>query len=249
MKILTYNLWNSSAGMPQRAVHICDTLLSCHADVLCLQEVPDAHTAEEIAEACSCPTVLYSEVSGCALLSRLSAEFSWHHRYAVGSLLHAEKKTILSISVHLPWNSTHDRETAISEIVQEAEKQDTDYIIFAGDFNCSDTSDVHRFLTGDCTIERKDAYYYDLALARQAVTETGCMPTLDFRRNPRWGVAEPVNTIEIPQRVDRIYLKNPYPAPLPVLQDCGIFGTEPDRVTGLCPSDHYGVYAVLQIPD
>lgn len=249
MKILTYNLWNSPAGMPQRAVHIRETLSSCKADILCLQEVPDAHTAEVIAEACSCPTVLYSAVSGCALLAGLSAERSWHHRYAVGAMLRAGKKTILSISIHLPWNSAHARETAITEIVLEAEKQDADYIILTGDFNCSDTSDVHRYLTGDCTMEGKDANYYDLALSREAVTGISCMPTLDFRNNPRWGVVEPVNTIEIPQRFDRIYLKNPYPAPFPVLQDCGIFGTEPDRVTGLCPSDHYGVYAVLQIPD
>ena len=70
--------------------------------------------------------------------------------------------------------------------------------------------------------------------------------TLDCRHNPRWGTYEPENTIEIPQRYDRIYLSNPYPNPMPNLTDCRIFGTEIHSETGLSPSDHYGVTADLQ---
>ena len=125
-------------------------------------------------------------------------------------------------------------------------KQDADYTILTGDLNGTDTDDVHRYLMGECSLQGSDAYYFDLAVSYGTRHGSPPGPTLDFHRNPRWGVWEPENTLEIPMRCDRIYLSNPYPKPLPILQDCGIFGTEIFPETGLCASDHYGVYADLQ---
>ena len=70
-------------------------------------------------------------------------------------------------------------------------------------------------------------------------------PTLDFRRNPRWGVVDPPNTLEKTQRFDRILLANPYPTPAPMLTKFGVFGSEISEETRLAPSDHLGVYADL----
>ena len=71
--------------------------------------------------------------------------------------------------------------------------------------------------------------------------ETKAMPTLNFRDNPRWGVAEPKNTIEVNQRYDWILLKNSYPQELPELKNCTLFGMKISQETHLAASDHYGV--------
>ena len=77
---------------------------------------------------------------------------------------------------------------------------------------------------------------------------TGTKPsaTLNFRKNPRWGIVEPKNTIEVNQRFDWILLKNPYPAELPILKCCTLFGTEISEQTNLVASDHYGVIAEIE---
>ena len=246
MKLLTFNLWDSPAGMPVRAEHIQETLRSIQADVLCLQEVPDRTTLQSIADICACPYSCFHPEAGTAVLSGILQIAPWEHSCASAVCIPWKTFTLQVVSIHLPWNSARRRECAIAEIVRLAAAQHADYTILAGDFNCSDTSDVHRFLTGDCSLADTDAYYFDLALSRQAATGIPAGNTLDFRHNPRWGTYEPENTIEIPQRFDRIYLSNPYPNPMPNLTDCRIFGTEIHSETGLCPSDHYGVTADLQ---
>ena len=245
MKILTYNLWDSPAGMPTRDTHIQNTLSAMQADVLCLQEIAEKAAADILADICDCPYRQYDLRSATAVLSKYPIRSVQHHDSASAVILDFEDLSFRIVNAHLPWNSAVLREKAILEIVHMAETEETDYTILAGDFNCSAGSDVHRWLTGECTLQGTDACYFDLAESWQM--QSGQFPenTLDFRSNPRWGAYEPANTIEKPQRYDRIYLKNPYPAVLPVLKAFGIFGTEVYRETGLAASDHYGIYAEL----
>ena len=246
MKILTYNIWDSPAGMPDREAQIRNTLSAMQADVLCLQEVPDSRTLNAISSACGCSNACFHQKAGVAVLTNLCISVRWFHAYAAAAVIRSETHTVQIVSVHLPWKNAAERENAIVQILRQTVQTPAAYTILAGDFNCSDTSDVHRFLTGDCSLAGNDAYCFDLALSRQARTGEVPAATLDFRHNPRWGVYEPENTIELPVRFDRIYLANPYPAVLPVLKNFGTFGTVISTETGLCPSDHYGVYADLQ---
>ena len=246
MRILTYNLWDSPAGKPSRETHIRHILKSRNADILCLQEVPDTDMLYTLAEENTCLHIQNSMDSGIAILSGKPFLPAWQYQYASAVLLKEKTYTIQIVNVHLPWKSAAEREEAILRINRQAKKQDADYTILTGDFNGTDTADVHRYLMGECSLQGSDAYYFDLAVSYGTGHGSPPGPTLDFHRNPRWGVWEPENTLEIPMRCDRIYLSNPYPNPLPILQDCGIFGTEIFPETGLCASDHYGVYADLQ---
>lgn len=246
MRILTYNLWDSPAGMPEREKHIRQVILSCNADILCLQEVSDTDILHTLAEAAACPYIQYSKDSGIAVLTGKTFLPAWQYRYASAVILKEKTFTVQIVNVHLPWNSAAEREEAVLRINRQAKNQDADYTILTGDFNGTDTDAVHRYLMGECSLRGSDAYYFDLALSYASKNKNSPLPTLDFHHNPRWGIWEPENTLEIPMRCDRIYLRNPYPKPLPVLQACGIFGTEIFPETGLCASDHYGVYADLQ---
>ena len=48
MKLATYNLWSSPAGMPQRFEQLVTAINHCSADILCLQEVSDTETLDAI---------------------------------------------------------------------------------------------------------------------------------------------------------------------------------------------------------
>jgi hypothetical protein len=77
-------------------------------------------------------------------------------------------------------------------------------------------------------------------------TDIYAVVILNFRKNPRWGIAEPQNTIEVNQRFDWILLKNPYPNKLPELKSSTMFGTKISEETHLAASDHYGIMVEIE---
>lgn len=148
-------------------------------------------------------------------------------------------KALAIVNLHLSWDSCLKREKQIVDIISRMNAQRFDYAFLAGDFNCNDTSDVNRFLTGECSLANTEANpnWYDLALSYAEFTQTDVESTLNFRKNPRFVN----NTIELNGRFDRILLRNTYPNAFPTLKDCSVFGTKIYNDTNLSASDHYGV--------
>lgn len=250
MKIATYNVWNSECGMPFRRQYIIHEIRAADADVLCLQEIRSKWMAEEIASKAGYPYCFfdhYKNEEGLCVLSRISfAECdSWlGTANAIYCSIIWKDKMWSVINLHLPWDSVVERERQIVNILNAVDGKQSDYIYMAGDFNCPDTSDVHRFLTGDCLLNRKEAKprWYDLALAYAESTNSAVECTLDFRRNPRFVN----NTIELNARYDRILLRNTYPNEFPILKSCITFGQRVYEQANLAASDHYGVMAELE---
>lgn len=137
-----------------------------------------------------------------------------------------------------------ERERQIADIVATVDDKKVDYLFLAGDFNCTDTSDVQRFLTGECLLAGNEAKprYYDLALAYAELIGKEPECTLDFRKNPRFQN----NTIELNARFDRILLRNTYPCEFPVLRSCITFGQTVYEDIRLAASDHYGVAVEIE---
>lgn len=242
MKIASYNLWESDAGMPGRLGQISAEIAACGADIFCLQEVTPLFF-EELSQNFLCSHL--NEPSGTAILSRYPLDAVTASEFSVSATASADGISVRIVSLHLPWKNASERERAIVRIARENAEISADYTLFAGDFNCSEHSSVHRFLTGEQSLYGADAFFFDLA---EAWSETIGIPpeaTLDFRNNPRWGVLDPPNTIQKSVRYDRILLKNPYPQEFPILESFERFGTNISPVTHLCASDHYGVAAEL----
>lgn len=151
---------------------------------------------------------------------------------------------IAVVNVHLPWDSVLSREHQIIKIVNAVDKKTYDYVYMAGDFNCSDFSDVQRFLLGECTLNNCEALpcWFDLASAYAEITDKEAEDTLDFCRNPRFKG----NTVETNSRFDRILLQNTYPQQFPVLSRCNVFGTAIYEDIALAASDHYGVVVEME---
>ena len=246
MKIATYNLWDSPAGMPRRFGQQANEIRRADADILCLQECGSLEIHERLAGQCGYPHGHFHEKAGLSILSR--APFLHAEDFEGFTLvsLQIEGSLLCVVNVHLPWDSVLRRESITVHIMDQIRWKKCDYTLLAGDFNSSADSSVHRFLKNQQSLAGQEAFFFDLAEAYAERVGTAPAATLDFRRNPRWGKLESPNTLETNQRCDWILLQNAYPAPLPELKSCTVFGTEADAETGLCASDHYGVTAELK---
>lgn len=251
MKIAAYNIWNSESGMPYRLQYIIDEILNISADILCLQEVSGKAVVENIAGKAGYKYCFFdhyeNEEEGLCILSKVPFEesASWINKAnAIYTSFKWNDKTVGVVNLHLPWDSVAERERQIVDIVTAVDNKKIDYLFLAGDFNCTDTSDVQRFLTGECLLNGNEAKpcYYDLALAYAQLKNTKAECTLDFRKNPRFQN----NTIELSSRFDRILLRNTYPREFPVLKNCVTFGQTVYEDIHLAASDHYGVLVELE---
>lgn len=253
--LATYNIWNSSEGMPVREKYIIDEIRKINSDVICLQEVTSEAMACRLADQMN---YQYSFVSfpgdheGICVLSKMTLldNESWIHdgNASYVSICHNEK-TIGIVNVHLPWDSVLSREQCmihiLNKITEKNKEKKSDYTFVMGDFNCSATSDLQRMLLGECTIDKTEANpcFFDLAYSFASIANRKTKDTLNFRKNPRFTG----NTIEINQRFDRIMLQNTYPNEFPELYECDIFGTRVYEDIQLSASDHYGVYVKLKL--
>ena len=129
--------------------------------------------------------------------------------------------------------------------MQERREQ-AEYFIMLGDFNCSPQASVHRFLLGEQTLAGREArpYWYEVSSVYAAVHGQALRPTLDCVHNPRWaGRCDPKPTIA-PENFDRLYVMDDGGECL--IRRVELFGTQKDEESELCPSDHYGVLAELE---
>lgn len=248
--LATYNIWNSSEGMPFKGECILAEISKVMPDILCLQEVKDKVLSEKIANELNmcCYFVNYTaENEGICVLSKypIIEKDSWiidaNAQYV---RVEAENKSIGVVNLHLPWDSALNREKCIVTIVSRLKDKKSDYLFVLGDFNCGDNSDVIRMMLGDCSLRGIDAnpHFYDLASVSAQLRDSRAKDTLNFRNNPRFHR----NTIEVNQRFDRIFIRNTYPYEFPKLIDCDIFGTKIYTENGLAASDHYGVYSKIK---
>ena len=155
-----------------------------------------------------------------------------------------QNKTLLLINTHLPWDSAVNRELVVLNVMEKIEGISFDYVIFLGDFNCSERSGVNQFLLGEMTLKGRDCgkNWYDLAEAYAERHNIATDNTLDIKYNPRW---KGLKSIEVSRRYDRILVRTTYPMDLPILEKCEIFGRTISEKSGYAASDHYGVYADL----
>ena len=251
MKIATYNVWNSESGMPYRSNYIVNEIKKIKADVMCLQEVCNKEFAENIANNVGYQYWYFdnyiNEEEGLCILSNVPFVEcdSWLNvSNAIYCSFWYNDKKISIINVHLPWNSVVERERQIVDIVTAVDKKTYDYVYMVGDFNCSDSSDVQRFLNGECVLRNCESMpcWYDLALSYAELTDTNPEYTLNFRENPRFKH----NTIETNARFDRILLRNTYPSDFPILKECIIWGQTIYKDINLSASDHYGLMVKIE---
>lgn len=251
MRIGTYNIWNSQRGMPRREAFLVNEIRKTGGDVLALQEVSSMEMAEHIAKNANyehfCFFPYPGEAEGLALISRVPflACGSWmDEARAIFATIKMEGHTFSVVNIHLPWDSEKERQRQIIAVEKRAGKLQGQRVYLLGDFNGNPSSDVQRFLEGECLLQGAEANprWYDLAAAYGERVNITPEDTLNFRDNPCFQG----NTIETNARFDRILLRNPYPEEFPRLKLCAVYGKQVYDDIGLPASDHYGVVAELE---
>jgi len=249
MRFATYNIWYEIVDV--RAAQLFAEIDGIGADVIGLQEVPPDFY-ERLVRECKYEHGTYAPIDeevGLAILSKHSilSQVSLVESGALAQNVILEKDGIrFSVTnVHLPWDSAMEKEKQIVEVNAFIHKQkdEAHFFVLLGDFNCTPSSSVHRFLLGDQSLLGHEAkpYWNDLAAAHAALNGYSAVPTLDFVNNPRW---RRENTLYVPDRVDRIYVKESFDWDYVFsLRDVRVFAKEVSSKTSFAPSDHYGVWA------
>jgi endonuclease/exonuclease/phosphatase family metal-dependent hydrolase len=260
MRIASYNLWNSDRGMPERGLHLVDTIKEVKPDIIGLQEVKNKAQFNYIeAELNMLHGVFFEhkgrvieaepwkENEGLAIFSNYQILDSTYMEYAMFALIDYSSTKILVVNLHLPWDSVLAKEKCILAINREIMKYKSDFRFILGDFNCSENSSVHQFLKGDRSLNYEEVYHYwtDLAEVAEEFLDVPKESTINLKTNPRWGrrVLADKST-----RVDCIFMHDCFPNDYPIPKGFQYFGKCVNSDTNLCPSDHYGVCVDLQMP-
>lgn len=252
MKIATYNVWNENKGIGGRFEQLVDEIVSIDADIIALQEVTTRFYEEILLLKTGyqyCEFRKYTdEDEGLAILSKYSIESctflqtnsEYANSRAQNILLKCGKLRFSITNVHIPCDSAMEKEKqiiAVDKFIHQ-QKEQADYFILLGDFNSGINSSIHRFLTGEQTINNIESnpYWLDIMGSYTALNGLTLQPTLDCINNPRW---KGKNTIYAPENVDRIYILDNWKHMKFI--NAEIFGTAICSTNNLSASDHYGV--------
>ena len=261
MKIATYNVWNEKSNMALRKEELIQEIIKINADIIALQEVLPDFWEELIKRTDYAHHVCHIfdfRGDGLAFLSKYPIESSFFlyesaefdNSLALNITFREKGFDFSAINVHLPWDSTLNKEKQIVAIHEytNRQKDDVDYFMLLGDFNCSMNSSVHNFLIDNQSLLGYEVGYPygDLASIHAAVNNYNIRPTLDFTTNPRW---KDNPTQSEPWIVDRILFKDNADHGDYFILNVNIFGTDISPETGLAPSDHYGVIAEMDFTE
>jgi endonuclease/exonuclease/phosphatase family metal-dependent hydrolase len=257
MKIATYNVWNKDIDM--RMEQLIQEINNIDVDIIGLQEVPPkfwTYVIDKINYKNYTYFMYQGQNEGLAFLSKheikksffLNKSDEFDNSFALNVIIEINGIRFSVTNVHLPWASALVKEKQIVSIDRyiHRQKDQVDFFILLGDFNCTEGSSVHHYLLGDQSLLGCEAkpYWNDLARVHASLNNYDIVPTLDFVNNPRWGGK---NTNYIPDTCDRILIMESYNWALEFkLKNVCIFGKNISPKTRFAPSDHYGLLADVE---
>ena len=258
MRIATYNVWYPNIGI--RAEQLVQEIDMLEADIIGLQEVPPDFFMK-LTDNLKYPHHIFGlydneDEMGLAFFSRVpfsERQFLYESKehensIALNVIIEVAGIKLSVTNLHLPWDSVLAKEKQIVAIDRyiHSQKDEADFYVLLGDFNCTLESSVHHYLLGNQSLLGCEAkpYWNDLATAHASLNGYTVAPTLDFVNNPRWNGK---NTNYVPDTCDRIYVMESFNWDYEFkLCDIRIFGKEVSKKTGYAPSDHYGVLTELE---
>jgi endonuclease/exonuclease/phosphatase family metal-dependent hydrolase len=267
LRVASFNVWNDAGTWNARVPAICEAVRAMNADLVALQEVPEG-TADLLSERMGFDHAIYmgyptGPKDGLAVLCRTALarpEAGWDTAYpglrecGVRVATRMSGREIRITNVHLDFSDIAERERQVLDLHRWTESSpNCDVDVLCGDFNCAPSSSVHRFLTGEQTLDGLssgsmaagtsgawlDAVAHDIAV--RGGTDA---PTLDFVGNPRW---KDRPSLETPRRVDWILIKTRSPDLGIAITSAGRFATDGIGEPPIVASDHYGVFADLSL--
>ena len=238
MKVLTYNTWGIY-GPPERQPVLAEAIRKVAADFVCLQEAVQPGLLDSLGY----PSQFYAKEGGLAILSRFPARSHREITYRTVSPLEPYRRQALLVELqvgtthlwvvntHLAWKA-EDEATRLAQIEELLEKVTplAPHLLLSGDFNASPEQAPIRRLA--------ESGFRDL-FATLNRSELGI--TWD-NRNPYIQS----HSVRFPdRRIDYLFLHaDAFTHIHP--RSCQVVCRNPE-MSGLFPSDHYGVLATLDL--
>ena len=261
--MVTLNLWGEQPPFERRMRGVIDGLRALDADLIALQEVrqvPDKvpNMAETIARALGMDFHFESAtgwgggVEGLALLSRHPIRARMRRelphaqpeetRLCAGVTVDTPAGALSAFTTHLTYRLADGQkredqivagEALIAETASELPK------LWMGDFNAVPDADEIRWIKGLRSIGGRRVFFQD-AYALAHPDEAGWTWA---RANPHTGR---LGWLQPDRRIDYIFVTPERRDGRGIVRDCRIVLDVPDE-TGCHPSDHYGLFAEIQI--
>ena len=117
--------------------------------------------------------------------------------------------------------------------------------ILCGDFNATPDSDEMRFLRGLTTLAGRRTHFQDAWLRHHREAERGDGPAQGITWSSENELTRPLRSLDIDRRIDYVYVTSRKKDGRGTIRECRVVMTE--REQGVCASDHYGVFADVQM--
>ena len=137
-------------------------------------------------------------------------------------------------------------DAAIRELGRE---RDSAPQILCGDFNATADSDEIRFLRGLTTLGGRRTHFQDAWLRRHREPEPGDGPAAGITWSSENRFTRPLRSLDLDRRIDYVFVTTRKRDGRGTVHDCRVVMTEREGLgeVAICASDHYGVYAEVQV--
>jgi endonuclease/exonuclease/phosphatase family metal-dependent hydrolase len=251
VRALTLNIWNREGPWERRRELLRTWLERLQPDLIGLQEAKDLEQVGELFGSSYHSTWMGNEISGIAIVSRwpirertelvLIGDGSDPGGAALRVLVdspHAAISFCCATTFFYKLNHGYKRERQMPQLARFARGnvKDGDYpAILVGDLNAHDESAEIRYLKGLQSLEGSSAYFVD---AWEVAGDGGPGTTWSRQNDFASGWLTPN------RRLDYIFVGRPrMPDGAGLVERCEVVCNE--RKEDIWPSDHFGVYAVL----
>jgi endonuclease/exonuclease/phosphatase family metal-dependent hydrolase len=263
LKVLTLNLWGEQPPLERRMSLVIEGLAELAPDVVALQEVREVqgklgNQAETLARQAGyqhvfAPTVAWGGGhEGLALMARhpiaehtvleLPHSHAQERRVLLSGRIETPAGAVWVHTTHLNYRLHHGRQREDQVVALEAavasRETETPQIIM-GDFNARPESDEIRWMSGLTTLAERRVHYQD-AWARLHPGEAGWT----------WAAANPYTAmlqfLEPDRRIDYVFVTARRRDGRGTVHGCRLVLDQPAS-DGAYASDHYGVFAEVQI--
>lgn len=263
LRCLTLNLWSAAGPVERRLELVAKGISELQPDVVALQEVRELpgklpNTARTLATRAGLECAFASAAIpgadgdwGLAVLSR--TPILEQATLDLPEPEPGERRILLSAQVSTPvgpvWiHDTHlnyrlqdgrQRELQVQAIHDQVAARAGDLPqILMGDFNARPESDEIRWLRGQTTLGGRRVFFQDAWICRHPSGEPGFT----------WAAANPyvAHFLDADRRLDYIFVTPERKDGRGRVHECRIVLDRPDE-RGVYPSDHFGVYAEVQL--
>jgi len=252
LSVLTLNVWNREGPWPQRLALIKSWLARLQPDLIGFQEAADSAQVQELLDECNYHYEWMGTNSGSAIAARwpirdrqelwLPGEVEDNRGPALRGMVQSPYGAIPFTCAGIAFYRTHhgvQREQQmpmLSEFARGRNKEDYPAIL-VGDFNTDPESAEIRYLKGLQSLAGGSAYWCDAwEHAGDGGKGVTWSRTNDFAAWAPWPN----------RRIDYVLVAQPRLDGAGTITECAVVANE--RVDGVWPSDHFGVFARLRLP-